>query len=134
MFDKIFLKFLLVGLINTCVGAGVMFLLYNLAHCSYWLSSASNYVAGGIVSYFLNKYFTFQNRNSSLRQVCYFILNLLVCYLLSYEVARKVMYSVLSGCSENVRGNSALFVGMCLYTITNYLGQRFIVFKRGAEK
>ena len=56
------LRFLLVGVVNTLIGAGLMFLLYNVANCSYWLSSAVNYVVGGIVSFFLNKYFTFENK------------------------------------------------------------------------
>ncbi len=133
MFDKVFLKFLLVGLINTCVGAGVMFLLYNFAHFSYWISSAANYIVGGIVSYFLNKYFTFKNKHSSVKQICFFILNLLVCYFVSYKIAKSVMYALLAGYSESLRGNCALFAGMCLYTMTNYIGQRFIVFRKGAE-
>lgn len=52
-FDPSMLRFLLVGVVNTLVGAGIMFLLYNLAGCSYWLSSAANYIVGGVVSYFL---------------------------------------------------------------------------------
>ena len=59
------LKFLLVGVVNTLIGTGTMFLLYNLAHCSYWVSSAANYVVGGIVSFFLNKYFTFRIRHGN---------------------------------------------------------------------
>ena len=43
-FDPSMLRFLLVGVVNTLVGAGIMFLLYNLAGCSYWLSSAANYI------------------------------------------------------------------------------------------
>ena len=61
-FDPSMLRFLLVGVVNTLVGAGIMFLLYNLAGCSYWLSSAANYIVGGIVSFCLNKYFTFQSK------------------------------------------------------------------------
>ena len=55
--DITFWKFVLVGIVNTLVGTGVMFAAYNLLHLSYWLSSASNYVVGSVVSYFLNKYF-----------------------------------------------------------------------------
>ena len=58
-------KFLIVGVVNTLIGAGLMFVLYNLAHWSYWVSSACNYIAGGIVSFFLNKYFTFKNKDRS---------------------------------------------------------------------
>lgn len=66
MLDITFWKFVLVGIVNTLVGTGVMFAAYNLLHLSYWVSSASNYVVGSIVSYFLNKYFTFQNKRKIL--------------------------------------------------------------------
>jgi putative flippase GtrA len=59
VFDRHFLKFLLVGVVNTIIGSTIMFALYNAAHLSYWLSSACNYVFTSIVSFFLNKYFTF---------------------------------------------------------------------------
>ena len=63
--DITFLKFVLVGVVNTVVGTAVMFLAYNLLHLSYWVSSAANYIVGSICSYFLNKYFTFQNKSKS---------------------------------------------------------------------
>ena len=40
--DKKLLKFILVGIVNTLVGTAIMFGLYNLAGCSYWVSSAAN--------------------------------------------------------------------------------------------
>ena len=43
----------------------IMFGLYNLAHCSYWVSSAANYILTSILSYFLNKYFTFEVKEYS---------------------------------------------------------------------
>ena len=79
-FDKRFLKFCLVGAANTLVGAGVMFLLYNVAYCSYTFSSAMNYVVGSVLSYFLNKHFTFEVREYSASQVLRFIVNIAVCY------------------------------------------------------
>ena len=74
------LRFLLVGVVNTLVGAGIMFLLYNLAGCSYWLSSAANYIVGGVVSYFLNKYYTFKNTERSWKQVLRFAPNDILTY------------------------------------------------------
>ena len=62
LFDITFWKFILVGVINTLVGTAVMFGCYNLLHLSYWVSSAANYIVGSVVSYFLNKNFTFQNK------------------------------------------------------------------------
>ena len=54
LIDKTTIKFLLVGVINTIVGTSIMFLLYNIGHMNYWVSSAANYIVGSIVSYFLN--------------------------------------------------------------------------------
>lgn len=129
LFDKTMVKFLLVGVVNTLVGAGTMFLLYNLAHCSYWISSAANYVVGGIVSFFLNKYFTFQNKDWSWGQVGKFIVIVSVCYLLAYGLAKPLTLHLLAGQSQSIQENVAMLVGMCLYTALNYLGQRFFAFK-----
>lgn len=129
LFDKTMVKFLLVGVVNTLVGAGTMFLLYNLAHCSYWISSAANYVVGGVVSFFLNKYFTFQNKGWSWGQVGKFIVSVSVCYLLAYGLAKPLALHLLAGQSQSIQENVAMLVGMCLYTALNYLGQRFFAFK-----
>ena len=133
LIDIKLLKFLLVGIANTIVGCGIMFLLYNVAGVSYWISSACNYVAGGILSYFLNKYFTFQNKQKSFKQIVLFILNLAVCYFVAYFCAKKAVYFLLSNSSEKLRGNIALLSGMCLYTGLNYIGQRLLVFNSKTE-
>lgn len=130
LFDRTMVKFLLVGIVNTLVGCGTMFLLYNLAHCSYWFSSAANYVVGGFVSFFLNKYFTFQNRERSWKQVGRFILNVTVCYFIAYGAAKPLLLWALSGQSVSVQENAAMLAGMCLYTGLNYLGQRFFAFRK----
>lgn len=124
------IKFLLVGVFNTVIGSAAMFLLYNLAGCSYWLSSAANYIIGGIVSFFLNKYFTFQNYERSWRQVFRFAVNVAICYLLAYGIAKPVVLYILDGQAVKVQENAAMLVGMCLYTALNYFGQRFFAFRR----
>lgn len=129
LIDPTMFKFLLVGVFNTLVGCGTMFLLYNLAGCSYWLSSAANYIAGGIVSFFLNKYFTFQNHERSWRQVLRFAVNVAVCYLLAYGIAKPLALRALAGQTVNIQENVAMLLGMCLYTALNYFGQRFFAFR-----
>lgn len=123
-------KFLLVGVLNTLVGSGIMFLLYNWAGCPYWPSVCANYICGGIVSYFLNKYFTFQNKERSLAQVGRFVVTVAVCMLLAYGLAKPAVRWVLSGFEETVQENVAMLVGMGLYTVLNYFGQRFFAFRR----
>ena len=123
-------RFLLVGIINTLAGCGTMFLLYNWAHCSYWVSSAANYLLGGIVSFFLNKYFTFRKKEWSWQQVVRFALNVAVCWLLAYGLAKPLVMLLLNGRSQWLQENTAMLVGMCLYTALNYLGQRFFAFRK----
>ncbi len=130
LLDGTVVRFLLVGVINTLVGCGAMFLLYNLAHWSYWLSSAANYVLGGVVSFFLNKYFTFRKREWSWRQAGRFAVNVAVCWLLAYGLAKPLVLRLLAGRSLWLQENAAMLVGMCLYTALNYLGQRFFAFRK----
>ena len=133
IFDITLLKFLIVGVINTIVGCGIMFAFYNLLGFSYWISSASNYIVGGIVSYFLNKFFTFKNKEYSFKQILSFIINLLICYFIAYYVAKKGIYFLLSTYSETVKDNVSMLCGMVLYTGLNFLGQKFIVFKNNPK-
>jgi len=134
IFDKKFFKFILVGVINTIVGSAIMFSLYNLAHLSYWVSSACNYFFASILSFFLNKYFTFTVREWSLFMIIAFILNIAVCYFIAYGLAKPLINYFLQSEPQNIRENVALFAGMCLFTGLNYLGQRFVVFARVPSK
>lgn len=129
LIDKKLAKFLVVGVINTLVGTAIMFGLYNLAHCSYWASSAANYILTSILSFFLNKYFTFESKGKSAAEVLRFAVNIAVCYLLAYGIAKPLCLAALSGASAVVRDNVFMFVGMCLFTECNYLVQRFFVFR-----
>lgn len=129
LFDAVLVKFLAVGVVNTAVGSGLMFVLYNVFHVPYWASSACNYIAGGICSFFLNKYVTFRNTQKSAAQIARFILNLLACYFVSYAAAEKAADALFYTAGERFRTNSALCMGMALYTVLNYAGQRFFVFR-----
>lgn len=127
--DATTIKFLLVGVINTLVGTAVMFGFYNLLHAGYWVSSAANYIVGSIVSYLLNKHFTFENKEKSAKQVLSFVVNISVCYFLAYGLAKPITLQLLSFSTQQIQENVAMLVGMCLFVFLNYFGQRFIVFK-----
>ena len=95
--DKKLLRFIIVGCINTIVGTAIMFGFYNLASCSYWVSSAANYILTSILSFFLNKYFTFRNKERSWKQVMRFAVNIAVCYILAYGIAKPAVMYVMAG-------------------------------------
>lgn len=131
-FDSTVVRFVLVGIVNTLFGTGIMFLFYNLLHLSYWLSSASNYFFGGILSYFLNKYFTFRYKDRNLKVIAKFVLNVVICYLIAYSVAKPLIAALLAAASVTAQENIAMLAGMVIYTVLNYLGQRFFAFNEKA--
>ena len=122
-------KFIFVGIINTVFGTAIMFGLYNLAGCSYWISSAANYFLGSILSFVLNKHFTFRNQDAIGKTVPKFVLNILVCYLLAYGIAKPLTLGLFSGFSQQLAENIAMLLGMVLFTVLNYIGQRFFAFR-----
>lgn len=127
--DKTFLRFVLVGIINTLFGTAIMFVFYNVFGLSYWLSSASNYFFGSILSYFLNKYYTFRYKKRDWKVVGRFALNIAACYLIAYGIAKPLIAALMSGFAVNVQENVAMVCGMGLFVVLNYLGQRFFAFK-----
>ena len=134
LIDKSIPRFLLVGVGNTLLSMALMFLLEGLG---YWPSTAiayvagaANYVVGGVLSYFLNKHFTFQNKERGWAQVGRFALTVAVCWLIAYGVAKPLALWALSGQSGKIQENVALLVGMVLYTGLNYFGQRFFAFRK----
>ena len=135
LIDITTVKFLLVGVINTLVGTGTMFGLYNCLGCSYWVSSAGNYIVGSIVSYFLNKYFTFKNHQKSAKTVLKFVQTSTPSkrtenfYKFMYGLAKPVAAWIFSGFSVKTQENIAMLAGMCIFVGMNYLGQRFVVFR-----
>jgi putative flippase GtrA len=127
--DKTLFRFIIVGITNTIVGSGLMFVLYNLFNAGYWTASVSNYIVGSILSFFLNKYFTFAIKEWTLFMVIGFVMNVAISYFVAYGLARPAMGYLLKNSPAKIRENTALFAGMCLFTLLNYAGQRFIVFK-----
>jgi len=134
LFDRVFLKFAFVGIICTLIGSALMFVLYNFAGVGYWVSSAANYAAGSILSFFLNKRFTFKVKQWSVFMILAFILNIIICYCIAYGLAKPAMNHLLRNSPLHLRENAALFTGMCLFTGINYLGQRLVVFRKKEEE
>ena len=132
--DKSFLRFVLVGIINTIVGTTIMLVFYNVFHFGYWFSSASDYVLASILSYFLNKYYTFEYKEKDLSSAIRFVITIVVCYLLAFSIARPLVRLLLENfgfmLSNSWIENIAMLAGSCIFVVINYLGQRFFAFRK----
>ena len=124
-------KFLLVGVGNTLLSMVLMFLLEGLG---YWPSTAIAYVAGAVMSFFLNRSFTFKSNADFWPSVLKFAVNVAVCYLLAYSIAQPLAGWVLgrTAISPIWQERLAKLAGMGLYTVLNYFGQRFFAFRNKA--
>lgn len=134
LLDRTFLKFILVGIANTVFGTGIMFLFYNVFNLSYWISSASNYIFGSVISYILNRIFTFKSNDTTRKTLPRFIINISLCYFLAYGIATPISFLMLSNLSMSIKENMAMLIGMCLFVMLNYIGQRFFVFKNDVNE
>ena len=129
LFDLKLWKFLLVGVLNTLVGDGLSFLLINVTDMGMWWATAVPTVLASVMSYFLNKHFTFKNTETGWKPVVRFAANIAACYLLAYGIAIPLMQWALAGTDATLRDNIAKLTGMCLFVGFNYLGQRLFAFR-----
>ncbi len=123
-------KFLLVGVGNTLLSMVLMFALEGLG---YWPSTAIAYVAGAVLSFFLNRSFTFKSEEAFGKSAFKFALNVAVCYGLAYGIAQPSGGLILGQLPLSALWQERLtkIGGMGLYTVLNYFGQRFFAFQKG---
>lgn len=124
-----FSRFVIVGIINTIVGTTIMFVCYNAIGLSYWISSALNYILASILSYFLNRKFTFRYKGSYRKSAVKFTINIIACYLVAYGLAKPLIGVLLDLYSTTLKDNIAMAVGAVLFVILNYFGQKLWAFK-----
>jgi len=129
LLDKSIPIFLLVGIANTLVSALIMFLLEDLG---YWLSTAIAYIAGAVLSFFLNRYITFKSKEKFLNSAIKFAISVALCYVIAYSLAQPFAGFILkqTGITAIWQERITKLFGMGFYTVINYFGQRFFAFRR----
>ena len=142
IFDEKMWKFLLVGILNTLVGNGLSFVLVNLVP---WaglgvgdagavnISGGISTVLASIMSYFLNKHFTFRYQGKDKMVAVRFALNILVCYVIAYNLIGTLSVRLLSGQADWIVKNGSMVISACAFVGCNYFGQRFFAFREQGE-
>lgn len=126
-----FFRFLLVGVANTILGLSVIYLLLHLVGMSYWMSTFLGNSVGAMMSYYLNRRFTFRSKNAVSKSLILFIIVTLLCYVVSYSIGMNLVEWML-GTSNILKSGTktdlAVLISTGLYTVLNYLGQKWLVF------
>ena len=136
------IHFGMVGVINTLMGWGIMAVLYNLIHMNYWLSSGISYFIGSVFSYHANAKLTFKVEERDKWLPWRFALNIIVCYLIAFSVAKPFTARALDaiGLSSGGRISTvlletvAMICGMCIFIVMNFFGQKLLVFRKTKGK
>lgn len=132
-----FIRFIIVGIVNTIVGLSCMYLFLHAVGLSYWIATFLGNSLGACVSYFLNRNFTFRSQNSVTKSAILFVLVILCCYFISYDLGKNVVAWVLKSnaiFNEKLTTDLAVLVGTGLYTVLNYFGQKLFVFPNKKNK
>ena len=124
------IHFGMVGVVNTLMGWGIMAVLYNLIHLDYYLSSGISYFIGSVFSYHANGKLTFKVENKDKWLPWRFAVNIIVCYLVAFNVARPLVRYLLSSQSAVIVDNVAMILGMGIFIVMNFFGQKLFVFRK----
>lgn len=129
LFESSLVRFLIVGVGNTLLSLVLMFLLEGLG---YWPSTAIAYLAGAVMSFFLNRSFTFHSDEKMGRAAVKFAVNVAVCYVVGYGLARLLVPVPVELSAVPLIWFERIekVLGMCFYTVFNYCGQRFFTFRK----
>lgn len=124
------IHFGMVGVINTLMGWVIMAVLYNLIHLNYWVSSGISYFIGSVFSYHANGKLTFKVENKDKWLPWRFAANIIVCYLVAFSVAQPFVKYLLSAQPQVIVDNVAMVLGMCIFIVMNFFGQKLFVFRK----
>ncbi|MGY3316165.1 putative flippase GtrA [Peribacillus simplex] len=125
-----FIRFLLVGMVNTGVGLSIMLFLMNVLELSYWFSTFFGNGMGAVTSFLLNRTFTFRSDIDWRRGVARFFCVILICYSAAYSLGQAIAGSLEASVHFSIQQNVAVLIGTIFYTVLNYIGQKYFVFKK----
>ena len=123
-----FIKFCLIGVINTIVGFSITLSLIYIVGINYLISNFIGYVGGIITSFTLNKYLNFKSGGLIRVEFPIFILS----FIIAYSVNTAVLFSLVEILHQNkIIG---LIIAGAIYTVLFYLSSRFIIFQKTHTK
>ena len=116
-------KFIIIGIIAVSIDAFVYFLLGNFEFFSYEISKRISFICGAAFAFFFNRSYVFQSKHKNISQ----ILGFSILYLISFLCNAFSHDFVLN--KLDIPAVAFIFA-TAISTIINYLGQKFIIFKK----
>lgn len=131
-----FIRFLIVGVINSLVTLIVIFVCKGILDINEWVSNGIGYIAGVINSFIWNRQWVFRSSKNAGREALKFCvgfclcygLQLFVCWFLTKPMGLGELTWDVVGMTFTGYAVATLF-GMCVYTIANFIFNRVVTFK-----
>jgi putative flippase GtrA len=117
-----FAKYVVVGLANTLCGLLIIYAMKFFAGASDVQANVVGYAAGLVISFLLNRSWTFQYGGSNARAFFRFAVVMMVAYALN-------LVTVLAAIKLGVNGYVAQAMGIVPYTAFGYLASKYIAFR-----
>ncbi|MDE6276925.1 MAG: GtrA family protein [Muribaculaceae bacterium] len=131
-----FVKYCLVGVLNTIVTFGVIYICKSFLDLNLYVSNALGYVAGLINSFLCNKQWVFHSKRGYRREAIVFGIGFLLCYgvqlltvwLITDSWFGSEVYQLTSHVAISGYGIATL-VGNVVYTCANFLYNKLVTFR-----
>lgn len=134
-----FLRYLIVGVMNTLVTLVVIYLCKSQWGVNQWVSNGIGYVAGLINSFVWNKLWVFNSRvkgNRAAAEGLKFAVGFLLCYgmqfLVTWTLTTPMQFGMLVwnlGFTMISGYGLATIIGMGVYTVANFVFNRLVTFR-----
>ncbi len=122
-----FIKFSCVGVLNTLIDYGVFFVMCDIFGINIYISNVCGYVLSATNSYFMNSMFVYKDKKFGFKKYVAFLAGNVSVLLLS-----TAFIAVLS---KNIEVKTIAKLISAPFTILlNFCFQRFILFKKSADK
>lgn len=135
-----FVRYALVGIINTVLTLVVIYACKDFFGINLWVSNALGYIAGFVNSFLWNKLWVFHSTGSIVREAWRFVGGFCLCYLLQLAATWVIAdHSPLAGTEWIVLGFTvsgygiATLMGMVVYTCANFLYNKVVTFSTGGS-
>lgn len=127
MYDISLLKYLCVGIVNSILGYAIIFILIYVGVIAE-ISNFLGYFIAIFVSFYLNKYFTFNNGVKNKLQILKFMFSMVISYILNL-IVMSFSYRIIE-----INVYISQILGGFVYTFTGYLLSKNWVFTPVCKK
>ena len=120
-----FLKFIIVGLFSTIINYCLFYLLLNFVNINYLVSSSCGFIAGVFGGFYLNKNWTYNDKNNKSKTLLWKYFSLYLTSLLISLIFLKITVDYI-GLNPEIANLLAIGITTCI----NFIGTKFMVFKK----